>query len=359
MKAYFLFLFLITCSYCLQIYQVSKGSRKSLSTYTTGLNYFYLTNSEYSSYSSYLYILLEDNGFSLSYSNVKYCRTDTNPNYYPDSAVNGCTFYYASCYKSDTSSSTKKYYYQISYSGSYYYTIISYSGSYSYGYLYATSDNNNLYQTILMTQVYRNSEKSLPTSTSYKKYFYLTNSDYYSSYIYIRLEDKNFGLDYSTVKYCQTNTNPYSYPDSAVSSCTFYHLDRYNIKYYSYSTKYYYKLSYSSFYSYTIISYSGSYSSGSLYVTANDVKFSDSDSSKVIIISVSIGAFIFLFVITIILHRCCTRCRRTKINSSIPVTQPTYATPAPNAYPMNQPAYNYAAPIPLQTAPTPMAYQAY
>ena len=112
MKAHFLLLFLITCSYCLEIYQVSKGSKKSLSTYTTDLNYFYLTNSEYSSYSSYIYILLEDNGFSLSYSNVKYCRTNTNPNSYPDSAVNSCTFYSVSYYKSHTSSSTTKYYYK-------------------------------------------------------------------------------------------------------------------------------------------------------------------------------------------------------------------------------------------------------
>ena len=216
-----------------------------------------------------------------------------------------------------------------------------------------------------MTSVYRNSEKSLPTTTSYKKYFYLTNSEYsyYSSYIYIRLEDNYFGLYYSNVKYCRTDTNPYSYPESAVSSCSFSYLDHYSTAHYSYSTKYYYKLSYSNYYSYTIISYSGSYSSGSLYVTANDVKFSDNDSdndtSTVIIISVTIGVFIFLVVFIIILIRCCTRRRGTKINSSIPVTQPTYAAPAPYAYPVNQPVYNYAAPIPLQTAPTPMAYQAY
>ena len=214
-----------------------------------------------------------------------------------------------------------------------------------------------------MTSVCKNSREPLPTSTSYKKYFYLTNSAYYSSYIYIRFEENNFGLDYSNVKYCRTNTNPYPYLVSAISSCSFSYLDHYSTAHYSYSTKYYYKLSTSSSYYFTIISYSGSYSSGSLYVTANDVKFSDNDSdndtSTVIIISVTIGVFIFLVVFIIILIRCCTRRRGTKINSSIPVTQPTYAAPAPYAYPVNQPVYNYAAPIPLQTAPTPMAYQAY
>ena len=359
MKAHFLLLFLIACSYCLEIYQVSKGSRKSLLTYTTGLNYFFLINSEYSSYSSYIYILLEDNGFSLNYSNVKYCHTNINPNYYPDTAIS-CSFSYASYYDSQTSSSTKKYYYKIYTSSSYSYTIISYSGSYSYGYLYVTTDYNDLFLT--MTNVYRNSEKSLPTSISYKKYFYLTNNDYsyYSSYIYIRLEDNNFGLYYSNVKYCRTDTNPYSYPESAVRSCTFFSLDNYNTAHYSYSTKYYYKLPYISSYSYTIISYSGSYSSGSLYVTANDVKFSDSDSyndaSTVIIISVTIGVFIILVVFTIILIRYCTCRRRNIVNNSIPVTQPTYATPATYAYPVNQPAYNYAAPIPIQSAPAPMSY---
>ena len=68
------------------------NSRKSLSTSTSEDKYFYLTNSEYSSYSGYIYVLLEDNGFSLSYSNIKYCRTNTNPNSYPDSAVRGCSF---------------------------------------------------------------------------------------------------------------------------------------------------------------------------------------------------------------------------------------------------------------------------
>ena len=42
-----------------------------------------------------------------------------------------------------------------------------------------------------MTQVNRNSKTSLPATNSENKYFYLTNSEYYSysSNIYICLED--------------------------------------------------------------------------------------------------------------------------------------------------------------------------
>ena len=344
---------------------VYRNSRKSLPTNTSEDKYFYLTNNDYSSYSSNLYIFFEDNGFSLSYSNIKYCLTDTNPDSYPENAVIDCSFSSVSYYKSQTSSGIKKYYYMLSYSSSYTYTLIYYSGSNASGNLYVTSDYDDLYQKIIMTSVYRNSRIYLPTLTLEDKYFYLTNSEYslYSSYIYILLEDKNFGLDYSNVKYCRTDTNPDSYQESAVRSCTFYYLECYSTAHYSYSTKYYYKFSYSSSYTYTIISYSGSYSSGSFYATTNDEKFSDNDSyedtSTVIIISVTIGVFIFLVVFIIILIRCCRRRRMTKINNSIPVTQPTYAAPASYAYPVDQPAYNYGGPIPLQTAPTPMAYQAY
>ena len=141
----------------------------------------------------------------------------------------------------------KKYYYKISYSSSYSYTIISYSGSYYSGYLYVTSDDDDLYQTIKMTSVYIYSEKSLPTSTSENKYFYLINGEYssYSGYIYILLEDNGFSLSYSNIKYCRTNTNPNSYPDSAVRGCSFSYVSYYKSQTSSSTKKYYYKISYS------------------------------------------------------------------------------------------------------------------
>ena len=338
--------------------RVYRHSRQSLPTSYSYYKYFYLANSEYSSY-SYIYILLEDNGFNI-YSNIEYCYTDFNPNLYPDLAVRLCSFHSVTYYNSETSSSTKKYYYKISTYNSYIYTLISYSGSYSTGSLYVTNDFYDLSILVKMTQVNRNSKLSLPTSISEDKYFYLTNNDYssYTSCIYIRLEDKGFDLDYSKIKYCQTNTNPYSHPESAVNSCSFNTFNnRLSIKY-SYSTEYYYIVSNSSYYIYTIISYSGRYSSGSLYVTTNDVNFFDSDSyddaSTVIIISVTIGVFIFLVVFIIILIRCCKRRRSSKVNSNIPVTQPTCAARAPYAYHLDQPAYNYGGKISLQTVHTSM-----
>ena len=332
--------------------RVYRNSHTSLPTTISYDKYFYLRNGDYSSL-SYIYILLEDNGFDLDYSDIKYCQTDINPNSDPDSAVSSCSFSSISYYNSRTSSSPKKYYYRIS-TSLHIYIIISYSGSFSDGSLYVTTNDDDLYQTIMMTQVYRNSHTSLPTNTSKDKYFYLRNGDYSSlSYIYILLADNGFNLDYSDIKYCHTNTNPNSDPDSAVSSCSFSLVSYYNNQTSSSPKKYYYNISYNSHYNYNIISYSGNYSNGSLYVTTNDKDFSgsdsyeDEDSSTVLIISVTIGVFIFLVVFTIILIRCCRRRRTSKINSSIPVTQPTYTPLTPDAYSVEQPAYNSGGPIPL------------
>ena len=83
-----------------------------------------------------------------------------------------------------------------------------------------------------MTQVSRNSKTLLPTSTSFNKYFYLTNSNYYSysNYIYIYLEDNNFDLSYNDIKYCFTSTNPSSNPDSVIRSCSFTSINYYSYK---------------------------------------------------------------------------------------------------------------------------------
>ena len=61
-----------------------------------------------------------------------------------------------------------------------------------------------------MTKVYRDSRTYLQTSSLYDKYFFLKNNDYYSysnylNYIYICLEDDNFGLKYNNILLNQKN----------------------------------------------------------------------------------------------------------------------------------------------------------
>ena len=104
-----------------------------------------------------------------------------------------------------------------------------------------------------MTQAsvnWRISKKSLPTTKSEKKYFYLTNSNYdkYPCNIYICLEDKGFGLNYYNVRYCGTNTNPKSSIKSIVEYCNFTTLPYYNAQSSSETSKYYYKISSSNSY---------------------------------------------------------------------------------------------------------------
>jgi len=193
-----------------------------------------------------------------------------------------------------------------------------------------------------MIKVSRNSRTSLPTTSSTDKYFYLTNSNYYlySSYIYICLEDNNFGLSYNNIKYCRTDTNPSSYPDSAISSCSFTTIYYYSTQSSSSSTKYYYKIPTTSSYTYSIVYYQGSYSSGYLYVTS-DYQNILSDNyyytglSPGAIIGIVIGSIVILVTFIIILYYCCPCCRKNKIEF-IPVTQPYYAAQNSFPFPPNQ-----------------------
>ena len=121
-----------------------------------------LTNSNYGSY-SYIYICLEDNNLGLSYDSIKYFGTNTYPTSYTDSSINSISFSSISYYKRIYSSGTYKYYYEIP-TAYYSYTIVYYQGSSSSGNLFVTADYNNL-ASVKMTQVYRNSNISLPTTT--------------------------------------------------------------------------------------------------------------------------------------------------------------------------------------------------
>ena len=259
----------------IQMTQVSRNSRTSLPTTSSANKYFYFPNSNYNdNYTNYIYILFEDNNFGLKYDNIKYCRTDANIGSYPDNAVSSCSFIPISYYSTQSSSSTIKYYYKVSNTMPYTYSIVYYEGSYSSGSLYVTIDYNDLAKTVKMTQVSRNSTTSLPTSSSYNKYFYLINSDYflYSHYIYICLEDNNFGLNYNNIKYCFTNTNPSSYDDSEAIDCSFHSLYYSNNQSSSGTIKYYYQISNIDSYNYSIVYYEGSEgisSSGNLYVTSD------------------------------------------------------------------------------------------
>ena len=191
-----------------------------------------------------------------------------------------------------------------------------------------------------MIKVSRNSKTSLPTTSSTDKYFYLTNSNYYlySSYIYICLEDNNFGLSYNNIKYCGTNTNPNLSADDAISDCSFSNIFYYSTQSSSSSTKYYYKISTTNSYIYSIINYEGSYSSGNLYVTSDYQIISNEDNEGIstgAIIGIVIGSIIFLITFIIIIYHCCPCCRKNKINF-IPVTQPYYPDLNSFSYPSNQ-----------------------
>ena len=372
----------------IEMISVSRKSEKSLPTSITEDKYFYLTNSDYSSY-PYIYILLEDNNFGLSYSNVKYCQTNRNPGNNTANALASCIFNSLSYYSNQSSSYPYKYYYQISIRGSYpfNYTIIYYNGSSSSGNLYVTTDYYDLTIIIKMTQVFRNSETPLSTFTSEDKYFYLTIYDYphsyYSSYIYICLEDFSFNLDYYKVNYCRTDTDPGSYPNEAIKHCSFHSLNYYDTKSYSSSTKYYFKLELFTIYSYVIISYDGRDSSGSLYVTSdnNDFLKSKKDPEEqqniaVIVLAVLGSLIFFAFLIFLICYF--TRCRQRKKDNNIiqpnyifpsPAPQSNYVPPSlpqngsyaapPVSYPSNIPVYNPDAPTHQQTDSTPIEYKPY
>ena len=178
-----------------------------------------------------------------------------------------------------------------------------------------------------MTQVSINSRTSLPTINSEDKYFYLTNSNYsnYSSNIYICLEDNNFGLNYNNIKYCLTNTNPSSYPDIAIKNCSFNSISYYSKQSSSDTIKYYYNISITSSYIYSIVYYQGNNSSGNLYVTSdykslpnddnkNDNKNDNKGLSTGVIIGIVAGAIAVLVTVIIIIY-CFSPCyRKNKID---------------------------------------------
>ena len=319
--------------------QISRNSRTSLPISSSNDKYFYLTNSDYYLYSTYIYLYLEDNNFGLSYNNIRYCRTNTNPSSNIDNVVYNCTFSTIYYYSRRSSSIKTKYYYRIPINSYFTYSIVYYEGSYSSGNLYVTTDYTDLVKNMKMTQVSRSSRASLPTTSSEDKYFYLTNRNYYSNsnYIYICLEDNNFGLSYNNIQYCLTNTNPNYNPDSALSNCSFSSIPYYNTKNSSGITKYYYRIpTTSSSYSYSIINYEGSYSSGNLYVTSDYENISSDDSkgsSSGAIIGIIVGSIAVLVIMIIIIYRCC--CKKNKIDF-IPVTQPYYPDPNSFQFPPNQ-----------------------
>ena len=66
--------------------------RVSIPTRNSDDKYFYLINKEYYSYSSSIYMYLEDNYFGLNYKDIKCCLTNTNPGYDSAYVVDHCWF---------------------------------------------------------------------------------------------------------------------------------------------------------------------------------------------------------------------------------------------------------------------------
>ena len=249
--------------------QVSRNNKISLPITVGKIKYFYLTNSNYYSYSNYIYICFYDSDSILNYNSIKYCLTNTYPESNLDSVVNSCSFTSINYSSNKSFSGKTEYYYKIPTNSSYTYSIVYYNGSSTYGALSVISDYNELFKSIKMTQVYKISRTSLPTSSSYNKYFYLKNKYTISdtSYTYICLEDDGFGLSYNNVKCCLRAYNPSSNPDNAVNYCTSPLINYYSIQSSSGTTKYFYKIPVAmSVYEYSIVYYEGNYSFGSLYV---------------------------------------------------------------------------------------------
>ena len=249
--------------------QISRNVLTYLSTSPWSYEFFYLKNSDYYSYSNFIYICLEDYGFDLDYDNIKYCQTSNDPTSNTNSVVRNCRFTTINYYSRQSYSSRTKYYYKIPQTSSYNYSIVYYDGN-SSGIFYVTIDYNELVKSTKMTQISRNYRTSLITSSIYDKYFYLINRNYYSysDYIYIYFEDNNFDLSYNNIKYCYTSNDPNSNPDSVVNECSFSTIYSYNSKSSSDIYKYYYKIPIKSSYTYSIVYYDGSNPSGYLYVTS-------------------------------------------------------------------------------------------
>jgi hypothetical protein len=294
--------------------EVSRNVRTFLTINNLQDKYFYLTNSEYYPYSNNIYIRLEDNNFGHIYNNIKYCFTDTNPSSYPDIAIKNCSFTSISYYTTQNSSGTIKYYYKISNISSYAYSIVYYEGNNSYGYLYVTSDYNNL--AFIMTEVSRNDRRLLSTINLQDKYFYLINNEYYhNSYFFIDicLEDINFGLRYNSIKHCFTYTNPSLNPDIAIKNCSFTSISYYSKQSSSSAINYYYNISNTKYYSYSIVYYDGNNSSGNLYVTS-DYKSISIGLSTGVIIGIVAGSIVVLVAVIIIIYFFCPCCRKNKID---------------------------------------------
>ena len=88
-------------------------------------NYFYLINSEYYSYSNYIYFILEDRGFNIYSESVKYCVTNIEPNSYSESDIKNCNFTEVTLYGNLTYNITE-YYYKLPTNNSYIYSIFTY-----------------------------------------------------------------------------------------------------------------------------------------------------------------------------------------------------------------------------------------
>ena len=335
----------VTSSYndlWLKMTAVFINSKISLPTTGSENKYFFLTNDEYNPPSVYLYFYLEDNNFGLNYNNIKYCRTDINPNDLPEYAVSDCSLEKRLNYSSQYSSETNKYFYSISTSTFKHYTIVYYEGRSMFGALYIRSSYNDLTQDVKMTPVSRNSRISLPTTISFDKYFYIKNIEYYpySSYLYFYLEYHQMSLSDKVIKYCYTNIDPYYYPNKAVSDCSLNTIDFYDDKVDSDTNFYYYKFSPKINYTYSIVYYEEYSSSGSIYVYCDHKSSSSKDYPNVLsagaIAGIVIGSIIFIVIFIIILAFCCASCRRKKI-AFIPVTQPNYVALNSYASPSNQP----------------------
>ena len=320
----------------IQMTGISRNNKTSLSVSSSKDKYFYLTNSDYNSYSNYIYIYFEDNKFNLSYNYIEYCFTSTNPNSNPDTAVNDCYFTSINYYSNESSYGTYKYYYKIPINSSYTYSIVYYEGYNFFGNLDVTCGYNDLAG--IMAFIPRNLKTSLSTKSSVEKYFFIRNSDYskYSNYLNFYLEDTNFGLSYNTIKYCSTNANLYSYPHEYFKDCSFNSLSSYDSQNLSDSKRYNYKFEISSSYTYSLIYYDGSNSSGSLYVYIINENTSDEDKglSAGAIVGIVLGliAFVAICIIIIYYYR---RCYKRNKNDFGPETQPSYLAPINSAYPLN------------------------
>ena len=335
--------------------QVSLDTQTPLTTNSSYDKYFYLKNRDYLFYyNGFIYICFEDNNFGLSYNNIKYCQTYYNPSTNPNDAAYDCSFTSITydAHQND------KYYYKIPTSNTYTYSIVSYDGRNPSGSLYVTTDYNEFVKTVKMTKVSSTSKTSLPIISSYDKYFYVINSDYYShsNYLYFYLEDNNFGLNSNNIAYCITSMDPYSYPDEAVKGCSFNTIYYYDPIYNSNSRIYHYKILIPGTYSYTIVHYEGYSSYGNLYVycdyksnsTENNESDGNSDNSgnnvnnvnneglsAGAIVGIIFGIIVLLVICAIIFYYRWRICKRNNIDS-ISVTQPNYIAPIGSAYPSNQ-----------------------